>query len=446
VCYWQLLHYTFLERQMRFFKEHLGFLVKAEFLLIIGSLLALLWANELIPGLNFHSYEEVKSYVLWENPWLGHHHDVHDTHGVHSPDLKLLTVEFLVLEMLFPFFFAFAAIEIFEEIRPGGNLDSLKKAAVPILATIGGMLMPIVCYLVAAQWFGVYNDLSAGWLVCTATDIAFAAIAAVAVFGPKHPAKAFVMVIAVVDDGLGLVNIAVFLRNTALESQYLLLIAAACLISLTMTYRNICITKLWRGIPVGISAKTNDVAWYWYLPLMLCSWYGFYAAGLHPSLGLVPVIFCMPAPPAKVGAGVFSDDHHKRTDALGVFEHQLEYPVAITLGLFGFLAAGIPWTGLETASIVTLIGIIAGKVLGITLFGCIAARFCGLPDGLSMWHIPMIGLVCAIAFTVGMFVTILSPFESAMMQKGVMMGCVLSVALVALCPIIGRICRIKRLT
>lgn len=413
---------------MKFFKEHLGFLIKAEFLLIIGSLLALAWANGLIPGLDVHSYEEIKHYTLWENPWLGHHHEVHDTHGAHPPDTKHLTVEFLVLEMLFPFFFAFAAIEILEERMKGGALDSFKKAAVPIFATIGGMLMPIACYLVAAWWLGAYDDLKAGWLVCTATDIAFAAIAAVAVFGAKHPAKAFVMVIAVVDDGLGLINIAVFLRSTALESQYLLLIAAACLISLTMTYR--------------LKVKR----WYWYLPLMICSWYGFYAAGLHPSLGLVPVIFCMPPPPEKVGAGIFSDDHHKRTDALGVFEHQLEYPVAIILGLFGFLAAGIPWTGLETASIVTLIGIIAGKVLGITLFGCIAARFCGLPDGLSMWHIPMIGLVCAIAFTVGMFVTILSPFESAMMQKGVMMGCVLSVALVALCPIIGRLCRIKRLT
>ena len=422
----------------------LGFLIKAEVLLIAGGLFALLWANGLLTNINsdltLENYQNVKHYVLWENPWIGHEPHAHEEaeehakahessdHEVNTGGLRQLTFAFLVLDILFPFFFAFAAIEIFEELMPGGALSDPKKAVVPIAATIGGIVFPIGFYLGAAYFFGKYNELFPGWLVCTATDIAFASIAAVGCFGSKHPAKAFIMVIAVVDDGIGLINIAVFLNQGELHWNWMLLV-------------------LWACLATHVMKKSGVMTWYWYLIPMFASWYGFYATGFHPSLGFVPVVFCMPPPPAKVGAGLFDDavETHHRTDPLGVFEHKLEVFVAFILGAFGFVNAGIVWTGLQPESIVTLIGIIAGKVIGITFFGCIAAYFVGLPKGLRMWHIPMIGLVCAIAFTVGMFVTVLSPFATPALRDGVMMGCVMSVLLVPVCIVVGRVLRIRRI-
>ena len=107
------------------------------------------------------------------------------------------------------FFFALAAKEVVEATAPGGALHSPRRGAMPLAAAVGGMLGPALIFVVLTIVFDRPN-LERGWAIPTATDIAFSYLAARIVFGARHPAIPFLLLLAIADDALGLLIIAAF--------------------------------------------------------------------------------------------------------------------------------------------------------------------------------------------------------------------------------------------
>src|SRR5690606_37556511 len=133
---------------------------------------------------------------LLSNDYIGY------AHGDH----KVINLHFLVNDILMALFFAIAGKEVWEATLPGGALNDPKKAATPLIATIGGMAGPIGVYILIAFAVGEWGTLSNGWAVPTATDIAFSYMVARIVFGGGHPAIPFLLLLAIADDALGLID------------------------------------------------------------------------------------------------------------------------------------------------------------------------------------------------------------------------------------------------
>src|SRR5688572_30290853 len=107
------------------------------------------------------------------------------------------------------FFFALAAKEVFEATLPGGALASVRRALPPLAAAVGGMLMPALIFIALAATRGPAG-LMRGWAIPCATDIAFSSMVARSIFPRGHPAVPFLLVLAIADDALGLIILAVF--------------------------------------------------------------------------------------------------------------------------------------------------------------------------------------------------------------------------------------------
>ena len=144
-------------------------------LLLAGTIAAVVWAN-----LDLGSYDRV-------------------THPMH----------FWVNDVGMVFFFALAAKEVFEATLPGGPLASPRQASAPLAAAVGGMVAPALIYVALTSVIGPAG-LSRGWAIPCATDIAFSAMIARVLFPGGHPAIPFLLLLAIADDALGLMILAVF--------------------------------------------------------------------------------------------------------------------------------------------------------------------------------------------------------------------------------------------
>src|SRR5690606_29776770 len=136
----------------------------------------------------------------------------------------------------------------------------------PLIATIGGMAGPIGVYILIAFAVGEWGTLSNGWAVPTATDIAFSYMVARIVFGGGHPAIPFLLLLAIADDALGLIILAVFYPQGEMQLMWMLLPVAA--------------------IVIGVVFRRMRVRTFWPYVLVVgtLSWVGFAMAGLHPAL------------------------------------------------------------------------------------------------------------------------------------------------------------------
>ena len=191
-----------------------NFIANYSILLISGALIALIWAN-----INPSSYHHFVEFPLWFNDHIGLDYSYWaksfgtgyaEFGGAGS--LKVLSLHYLVNDMLMAFFFAIAAKEVWEAvILKNGSLRG-KKAATPLFATLGGMLGPVSVYLVLAAFMGsdTYDAVANGWAIPTATDIAFSYLVGRLVFGAGHPAVRFLLLLAIADDAAGLIILAVF--------------------------------------------------------------------------------------------------------------------------------------------------------------------------------------------------------------------------------------------
>lgn len=407
-----------------------NFITNYSLLLILGALVALIWANT-----DPHGYHAFVEMPLWENAPIGHLHDGHRT----------LTLHYLVNDLLMAFFFAIAAKEVWEAvILRNGSLRG-RKALTPLVATGGGMFGPIIVYLGIASIMGstTFDAVANGWAIPTATDIAFSYLVGRLVFGANHPAVRFLLLLAIADDAAGLIILAIFYPSGDLAPIWLLLsLGAAVAVYLLANWLPRYLDK---GDPSRRSSTwVRDKLSFWpYALASVFSWYGFMRSGLHPALGLLPIVPTIPH--ADRAFGFFAEAETHLRDLLNRIEHMLKHPVEIILFFFGLVNAGVELSSMGDATWLVLAGLLIGKPFGIFVMGWLAAvpLRLGLPEGMKMRDLFVLGCVAAIGFTVSLFIATVA-FDPGTVQDAAKMGALLSFAAAVLSFLVGWLFRVEK--
>jgi NhaA family Na+:H+ antiporter len=353
-----------------------------------------------------------------------------------------LTAHFLINDIFMVFFFGIAAKEITEACLPGGDLNPPSKAINPLLGTLGGVAGPVGVYFIMLHFlYSGHEDYAAianGWGIPTATDIALAWLVARIVFGNKHPAVNFLLLLAVADDAIGLGIIAIFYGdpNNPAAPEYL----------------------LYYTVPGMILAyflrKKNVQAWVPYILFAgVLSWMGFISAHLHPALALVPIVPFLPGPSRDTGLFNPEDEadqeHHTGHvehdhSPLHNFEHNLKLPVDLGLFFFAFANAGVELGSVNGVTWMILGALIVGKVLGITLFSAAGEKMgFPLPDGMGIKHLVVSAIVAGLGLTVALFVAGEAFPGDSIYQGPAKMGAVLSAGAGVLAIVVARVLGIK---
>lgn len=404
-----------------------NFVQEYSLLLIIGAVSALIWAN-----VDYDSYHHLVDMVLIEHSPVGHLHDGHRT----------LTLHYLINDVLMALFFAMAGKEVWEAvILKNGSLRG-RKALTPLIATAGGMLGPIGIYLAGAFLLGKFAVLANGWAIPTATDIAFSYLVARIVFGARHPAVGFLLLLAIADDACGLIILAIFYPQGDLAPQWLGLSVASAVAVYFLANRLPRMLDATRGDRhyTGIAEKLG----FWpYLIAGCGSWFGFQQAGIHPALGLLPIVVTIPH--ADITFGMFDNKKLDQHDLLNDIEHKMKVPVEFILLLFGFANAGVTFSAIGDATWLVLAGLIIGKPIGIFVMGWLAAGPLGLgmPEGMRLNHLIIIGFIAAIGFTVSLFISAVA-FGPGPVQDAAKMGALFSFGAVFLSLLAGRLFKVEK--
>ena len=419
-----------------------NFLTSYSLLLIIGALAALIWANlDLMlpvksdPHYYSSLYHHMIDYPLWANAPIGLLEDGH----------RVLTPHFLINDVLMALFFAMAGKEVWEAVAlKSGSLRG-KKAVTPLIATIGGMTGPVIVYLGIAFILGstTFSAVSNGWAVPTATDIAFSYLVGRMVFGAGHPAVRFLLLLAIADDALGLVILAVFYPTGALAPLWLLLsVAAAATVYLLANWLPRRLDKGNQARPVSTWMRQKASFWP-YLLAGCISWYAFMRSGIHPALGLLIIVPTIPH--AERAYGFFSMAESHLTDLLNEIEHNMKHTVEIILFFFGLFNAGVQFSAMGATTWLVMSGLLIGKPMGIFIFGWIGARPLGfgLPEGMRMSDLFVLGCVAAIGFTVALFVASVA-FPAGDIQDAAKMGALFSFAAAGVSLVMGILFRVEK--
>jgi NhaA family Na+:H+ antiporter len=352
-----------------------------------------------------------------------------DSHGYHELiELHLgglhvfghpLTPHFLINDIFMVFFFGVAAKEITDAVLPGGALNPPSRAINPLLGTIGGVVGPAGVFLgLTYLLYAGDPDLKAvanGWGIPTATDIALAWLCARLVFGARHPAVNFLLLLAVADDAIGLAIIAIFYPDPANPVLPLNL--------------------LWTAGGMGLAFALRSLNVRSWLPYILVagglSWYGLLMAHLHPALALVFVVPFLPAP-------------REGPSTLQAFEHQVKPTVDWGLFFFAFANAGVEFANMGTITWIILASLIVGKTLGVTLLSGIGVRLgFPLPVGMNLKTLATAGLIAGLGLTVALFVAGQAYTEESMRAEA-KMGALFSGVVFLLAIVVGRMLRIRR--
>ncbi|MDA0748659.1 MAG: Na+/H+ antiporter NhaA [bacterium] len=392
-------------------KRALNFMFSNSLFLIFGAAAGLVWAN-----LDKVGYGHLLHLKLLANPILG----VALPEGGYAID-----VHYLVNEILMAFFFAIAGKEVWEATLPGGSLNDPRRAATPLISAIGGMAGPALLYLAGAYLVGQGAELGKGWAIPCATDIAFGYMVVLLVFGPTHPAVPFLLLLAIADDAMGLMILAIFYPQGEVVLAWMLLPVGA--VGIGLLFRRLGLSSAW---------------WYMLIPGAL-SWFGFAKSGLHPALGLLPVIPILPH--AHVAGKAFEWAKLGVEDTLNRFEHGMKKPVEIILGLFGLLNAGVVFSAVGAPTYLVLVGLLVGKPLGIWLFGMISGKTFGfgMPEGIGSKELFVVGCAAGIGFTVALFVATVA-FPAGPIQDAAKMGALASFAAAILTVVAARVMGVKK--
>lgn len=291
------------------------------------------------------------------------------------------TVKQWIDDGLMAIFFLLVGLEIKRELVEG-ELASPKKAALPIFAAIGGAIVPALIYAFLNHDQPTHH----GWGIPMATDIAFA-LAVIAMLGSKVPPslKIFLAALAIVDDLLAILVIAIFYSGT-LQYTYLLYALGLFLIQIAMNrfgVKNILL----------------------YLIPGVFMWYFIHHSGVHATIAGVLTAMTLPTTP---------DDKESPLEKL---EHMLVKPVNfIIIPIFAFANTAIVLhadmiEGLTSPmGLGIILGLLVGKPIGIllTCFICVKSNLSSLPEKATWKHIVGVGLLAGIGFTMSIFVAMLS--------------------------------------
>jgi NhaA family Na+:H+ antiporter len=360
------------------------FVLDNSLLLLGGTVLAVTWANA-----DLRTYERVAA-----------------------------PIRFWVNDVGMVFFFALAAKEVFEATLPGGPLASPRRAIAPLSAAVGGMAAPALIYFALAASHGP-AELLRGWAIPCATDIAFSAMVARVVFPAGHPAIPFLLLLAIVDDALGLIILAVFYPSGALSLPAFVASMSASMLLAWWLHR-----------------RRTQSFWPYVLGPGSLSWAALYFGGFHPALAMVPVIPFMPH--ARRDLGLFDPREPRQADTLNRFEHWWMVPVQFVLLAFGFANAGVPFERLGPGTVYVVTALLLGKPIGILLFS-MGARLAGalLPPGLNLRDVLVVGVAASIGFTVSLFFATAAFSEGAALSE-TKMGALLSFLAAPLAVLLSR--------
>ena len=340
-----------------------------------------------------------------------------------SYDYVAHPLHFWVNDVGMVFFFALAAKEVFEATLPGGPLASPRRALSPLAAAVGGMLAPALIYIALASTRGP-AALSRGWAIPCATDIAFSAMIARIIFPAAHPAIPFLLLLAIADDALGLIILAIFYPSGALSFPALTGFMTAAVV-----------------LAAWLRRRRTQSFWLYVIGPGSLSWTALYLGGFHPALALVPIVPLMPH--SRRDLGVFDPRERYRPDTLNRFERWWATPVQFVLLLFGFANAGVPFEQIGAGTYYVLAGLLFGKPIGILLFSAIARLAGGsLPPGLRTGDLLVVGVVASIGFTVSLFfATAAFPDGPALAETK--MGALLSFVAAPLALVVSRVVRVR---
>ena len=283
---------------------------------------------------------------------------------------------------LMAIFFLLVGLEIKREIVEG-ELSNFRNASLPIFAAIGGMVVPALIYYL----FNKGTEYENGWGIPMATDIAFS-LAIISMLGKKVPpaVKIFLAALAIVDDLGAILVIAIFYTDQ-LHWLYLGLSGGIILLLIALNYFNV---------------KKHI----FYLIPGLFLWYFMHHSGIHATIAGVLLAFTIPT---NVSTTEISP--------LEKLEHQLHLPVNfIIMPIFALANTNILFKNGMVDGLFTnfgygiILGLIAGKVIGISLFSFIAikSKLSSLPHNSTWLHMLGAGFLAGIGFTMSIFIALLS--------------------------------------
>lgn len=385
--------------------------------------------------------------LIWANsPWYDRYHEILETHL--SIDLALFVVDLSlhhwINDGLMALFFFVVGLEIKREALLG-HLSTPRRAALPVIAALGGMAVPAAIYLI----FNYGGDGERGWGVPMATDIAFA-IGVLALLGRRIPMelRIFLLGVAVVDD-LGAIAVIAVAYTESISFAHLAMVAG--LVAIVMVANR-----------VGFShaAATSIIGF--------LIWVAMLKSGVHATIAGVLFALLIPAQPqyskerfAQESESLIDDyrealsagDREHSEAVLGQLEElsqgtespmerleRLVHPWTsyVILPVFALANAGLHFSDVDLGSVITgdvTIGVIAGllfgKVIGITLFPWLASRFgiVELPRHVSWNSVIGVGFLAGIGFTVAIFISGLAFTDPALIlnaQFGIMCASVLA--------------------
>ncbi len=368
--------------------------------LIAGVLLALVWAN--ISPESYH-------------------------HFVHFEVFGSVTVHFLVQDVFMVFFFGTAAVEIVEALQPGGALNPIRRAINPLLATLGGVLGPVLVFILLNSLIGG-PQYARGWGIATATDIAIAWLVGKLIFGQNHPAIKFLLLLAIVDDGIGLAIIAIFYPDPTSPVMPLWLL--------------LCVAGM--GIAFLLNRLKVKSYWPYLLTGGILSWVGLYNAHIHAALALVFIAPFFPAPPRSVNADLFVSSEDDKKFALTRFMHDWKPVVDFGLFFFGLANAGVAFSNMGVPTIMVMTALIVGKAIGITGFGLLATKVgFPLPNGMDRRDLVVTSCVAGIGLTVALFMCG-AAFIDPHIQGAAKMGALFSVFSAPIAIVVAKILRVRK--
>jgi NhaA family Na+:H+ antiporter len=341
-------------------------------LLIGAAFLALLWANS--PWRD--AYQTLTQTVVGPSS-LG-------PLPIHL-DLSLST---WAADGLLAIFFFVVGVELKHEFV-AGSLRNPKEAGVPMIAAVGGMAVPALVYVGVVLALGDPSALH-GWAIPSATDIAFA-LGVLAIFGRGLPIaiRTFLLTLAVVDDLLAIIVIAIFYTS---EIHWMSLVGTFVAVALFAWH-----------------VRSRKPHWFILLPLALIAWILMHESGVHATVAGVLLGFSVPA--LAVHGEASSRTHQ--------YEHSIKpLSSAIALPVFAFFAAGVSLLdgegpaaviGQPVVAAITA-GLILGKLLGVLGTTALVVRLTPLrlPDGIGVRDLLPVGFLAGIGFTVSLLISELS--------------------------------------
>jgi NhaA family Na+:H+ antiporter len=356
----------------------------------LGALIALVWANT-----NAEGYYR-----------LGH------------------ATAFFVNDVLMVAFFGLITKEIVEATAPGGVLHPWRRAALPVLASLGIAIVPVLVFALVVR---VFDEpmLVRGWTTVLAVDLALGYFVARIIFG-KHPAVPFFLLLAISANGLGFLAVALAdpIREVRLGVAVTLMLAA---VGTAFGLRRQKVTTFWPYVIVGGGL----------------SWSALFFGGFHPALALLPIVPFLPH--AARDPGFFVDAAPRATDPLNRLELWCRHPAQVALFAFGLVNAGVPFRALEAGvwslPLAALVAKPVGLLLGVTLGAALGLH---LPRGLHWRDLVPLGLISATGFTMALF------FATATVGPGQLlaelkMGALITVGSCAAAIVTARVLRLGRL-